>query len=42
MILISEIESDEKTKKFYNKTYLASISIAKECISREDENCEPT
>ena len=39
--IISEKESDEKNKKFYNKTYLASISIVKECISREDENCEP-
>ena len=30
-----------KNKNFYNKTYLDLIFIAKECISREDENCEP-
>ena len=39
--IISEIESDEKTKYFYNKTYFCSISIASECVSTKDEYCLP-
>ena len=39
--IISETESDEKTKLFYNKTYLCSIAIASECISTKDEYCIP-
>ena len=39
--IISEIESDEETKYFYNKTYLCSIAIASECVSTNDEYCLP-
>ena len=40
--IISEIESDEETKNYYNKTYFCSISISSECVSSEDEFCIPT
>ena len=39
--IISEIESDEKVKNYYNKTYLCAISIASECVSSKDEYCLP-
>ena len=39
--IISEIESNEETKNFYNKTYFCSISIASECLSTKDEYCLP-
>ena len=39
--IISEIEADEETKLFYNKTYFCSISIASECVSTNDEYCLP-
>ena len=40
--IISEIESDEETKNYYNKTYICSISISSECVSTEDEFCIPS
>ena len=39
--IISSTESDEETKKYYNKTYLCAITISSECISTEDEYCIP-
>ena len=41
IFVISETESDEETKLFYNKTYFCSISISSECISTQDEFCIP-
>ena len=41
IFIISETESDENTKYFYNKTYTCAISIASECISTKDEFCLP-
>ena len=40
-IVISEEEAIEENKKFYNKTYLASVAIASECINRKNKSCEP-
>ena len=39
--IISESESNEETKNYYNKTYLGVIVISSQCTSTEDENCEP-
>ena len=39
--IISELESDEQNKNYYNKTYSAAIAISSQCISIENENCEP-
>ena len=39
--IISESESNKETKNYYNKTYLGVIVISSQCISTEDENCEP-
>ena len=39
--IISSNISDEKTKNFYNETYLCAISISSECISKDDEYCVP-
>ena len=41
IFVISETESDEETKFFYNKTYTCAIAIASECISIKDEFCLP-
>ena len=41
IFIISEEQSDEENKNFYNKKYTAAISIANQCISSEDENCQP-
>ena len=39
--IISESESNEETKNYYNKTYLGVIVISSQCTSTEDENCVP-
>ena len=41
IFIISETESDEETKQYYNKTYYCSISISSECISTQDDFCIP-
>ena len=41
MYIISESDSNEDEKIFYDKMYTIAISIAGECFSRENENCEP-
>jgi len=38
---ISKNESNELNKNSYNKIYTASISISSQCLSQEEENCEP-
>ena len=39
--IISEQEADLLNKQYYNKIYTGSISIVSQCLSDEDENCEP-
>jgi len=41
IFIISEEPSDEENKNFYNKKYTAAISIANQCISSEEEDCQP-
>ncbi len=38
--IISEKSADEKNKGSYNKIYTASISMARQCLSKENEECE--
>ena len=38
--IISEKSADEKNKGSYNKIYTASISMARQCLSRDNEDCE--
>ena len=40
--IISENECDQVNKKYCNKTFFASIAKASECLSFENENCEPS
>ena len=39
--IISEKDCDQQNKKYCNKTYNASVAMVSECISLENENCEP-
>ena len=39
--IISEEDSDEENKNYYDKMYTAALSISSECYSKEDENCVP-
>ena len=41
LFIISEEEASEENKIFYNKTYLAAVAIASECISTDNKICEP-
>ena len=39
--IISETNSTEETKYFYNKTFLAAILISSQCTDTKNDNCEP-
>jgi hypothetical protein len=39
--IISKKESDELNKSSFNETYTASISISSQCLTKEEDNCEP-
>ena len=39
--IISEQNSDEENKYYYDKLYTCALSIQKECHSSTNENCEP-
>ena len=39
--IISKKDSDELNKNSYNETYNASISISSQCLTKNDDNCEP-
>ena len=39
--IISEKECDGNSKKYCNKTFTASIAMVSQCLSVENENCEP-
>ena len=39
--IISEEDSDAENKNFFNKSYTASISISSQCISMQNEDCQP-
>ena len=41
LFILSEKETTEENKNLYNKTYLAAVAIASECISTENKTCEP-
>ena len=41
LYILSEEESIKSHKNLYNKTYLAAVAIASECISTENKTCEP-
>ena len=41
IFIISEEDSNEDTKNFYDKMYTAAITIASECFSTKDDNCVP-
>ena len=38
---ISEEDSNEENKLFYSKMYTLAISIVSECITTDDQDCEP-
>ena len=38
---ISETNSTEENKYYYNSTYLAAILISSQCIDTKNDNCEP-
>jgi hypothetical protein len=40
-IIISEEDSDEENKNYYDKTITPALSISSECYSKKDENCVP-
>ena len=41
IFIISETNSTEETKYYYNKTYLAAILVSSQCFDTKKDNCEP-